>query len=211
MSVWLDTDPLEADWRSPHRGLRIGRLLLAVLLVLALLAGVLWATGGFKERTDERIFVDPGVVFETGPFQFSFDHARIWEVKYTDQPREKWKVRVYGFGRTTGDRSRALPSGDSAIGRLGSGVADDATVSAVGQYRDFGAEFQPGMAMIAVELEAELPPEFEPGDTIDLAVSNLEFENRSNSGADTGLVLRGGGQYYVLTLPLTRMTGDIPR
>lgn len=211
MSVWLDTDPLETDWRSPDRGLRIGRLLLAVLLVLTLVAGALWASGGLRERTDERIFVEPGVVFESGPFQLSFESARIWEVKYGDGPREEWKVRVYGFGRTTGDRSRSLSSRHAAIGRMGSGTAEEATVSAVGQYRDFGAEFQPGMAMTSVELDVDLPADFEPGDTIDLAVANLEFENSSNAGADTGLVLRGGGQYYVVTLSLTRMAGDVPR
>lgn len=211
MSVWLDPDPLQRNWRSPHRGVRIGRLLLVLLLTLVLVGGVLWAVGGLEERDDDRIFVDPGVVFETGPFQLSFHTARVWEVQFGDGPRENWKIRVYGFGRTTGDRSRGLVSGETAIGRVGSGTAEDASVSAVGQFREFGAEFQPGMAMVPVELEADLPPDFEPGDTIDLAVARLEFENRSNSSASSGLVLRPGRQYYIVTVPLTHMVGDIPR
>lgn len=211
MSVWLDSDQLQDDWRAPVRGLRVGRIVLAVVVALALFAGVLWAAGGFRERTDERIMVEPGVVFETGPFQFSFHTARIWEVKYGDEPREDWKIRVYGFGRTTGDQSRSPSSRHMAIGVMGSGVAEDASVSAVGQLRDYGAELQPGMAMMPVELEADLPADFEPGDTIDLAVAKLEFENRSNANDDTGLVLRAGLQYYVITVPLTRMEGRVPR
>jgi len=211
MSVWLDPDPLQRTWRSPRRGPRVGRVLLALLLVLVLVGGMLWAVGGLEERDDDRIVVEPGVVFESGPFQLSFDTARAWEVQFGDEPRENWKIRVYGFGRTTGDRSRGLVSGETAIGRLGSGTAEDASVSAVGQFREFGAEFQPGMPMVPIELEADLPPDFELGDTIDLAVSRLEFVNRSNSSAASGLVLRPGRQYYVITVPLTRMVGDIPR
>src|SRR5699024_4487528 len=36
MSVWLDPDPLQRTWRSPRRGPRVGRVLLALLLVLVL-------------------------------------------------------------------------------------------------------------------------------------------------------------------------------
>src|SRR5699024_5704807 len=126
MSVWLDPDPLQRTWRSPRRGPRVGRVLLALLLVLVLVGGMLWAVGGLEARDGDRIGVEPGVLLGGGPFQLSCDAARAWEVQFGDEPRENWKIRVYGFGRTTGDRSRGLVSGETAIGRLGSGTAEDA-------------------------------------------------------------------------------------
>lgn len=208
--LWLDDQPLRPDWVGP-RSTRPIWVVLAIVVCLALIGGGLFASGGLDERTDDQITVAPGELFETGPFQLIFTDAKIWETQYGTSPRSGWKVRVYGFGRTTGDKSDQLSSPWTAIGVDGSGIAERGSVSRVGQFRSFGTEFQPGMPMAPIELDVDLPPEFEPEDFIDLIVGRLVTQNNSNTGDPSGEVLRLGRKWYQLRLPMTRETGRPPR
>ncbi len=207
--IWLDDQPL-GDWTAP-RSTRPVWVVLAVVVALTVVLGGLWAAGGLDERTDDVITVQPGETFETGPFQLVFTDAQIWERRYRDGPREGWRIRVYGLGRTTADRSGQLSSRWTAIGVDGSGFAENATVSLVGQIRAYGAQFQPGMPMVPVELQVELPPEFAPSDFIDLRIAWLETENRSNTGHPEADVLVPSRHSYQVRLPMVQGLGDPPR
>lgn len=208
--VWLDDEPLRPTWHAPRRTRPLW-IVVATVVVLAVVAGVLWATGGLAERSDDIITVQPGEVFETGPYQFVFTEATIWERRYGDSPRSGWEVQVYGFGRTTANTSGQLRSVWTAIGVDGSGIAENGSIAKVGQFRSFGVEFQPGMPMAPVVLQADLPAEFEPDEFIDLLVGRIVTENRSNTGDASGEVLTLTRQRYQMRLPMTIGTGNPPR
>lgn len=207
--IWLDDQPLQG-WTAP-RSTRPAWIVLAVLVAAAVVFGGLWVSGGLDERSDDVIAVQPGEVFETGPFQFVFTDAEIWETRYGDGPREGWRIRIHGLARTTAEKSDQLLSRWTAIGVDGSGVAENASVSLVGQLRAYGAELQPGMPMVPIELQADLPADFEPADFIDLRIARLQSENRSTSGDPEAEILMAGRQAYQLRVPMMQGIGDPPR
>jgi|GEM_PF-3802549 len=206
--VWLDPEPLRPSWRAPQRRGRWRWPVLALVLLL-IAAGVgVGLAGGFGTRTDDRIVVAPGTVVETGLYQLQFTSATAYRVV---DPRTKevrqWLIRVVGTGRTTGDRSGSPSSSWMAIGRSGTGVAEDGTVYQVGGLAEIGADFQPQMPMTTFVIGATFPKEWTPDGQVNVIMSRAELRNNSASGSSSGLVYVPGRQYYYWTLPMNVVDG----
>lgn len=202
--VWLDTDPLRSSWRAPRRGHPWRWIALGLVLVLVAAASVIALVGGFAQRTDDRIVVEPGTVVEVGPYQLELTRATA---RATIDPVSKkireWEIRVIGTGRTTADVSGNPFSSWMALGRGGTGIAEAAFVYQVGGVAEVGAQFQPGMPMTTMVLGADFPADFEPDGKLNVIISRVVLRNNSASGSSSGLVYGPGRQYYFFTLPLT--------
>ncbi|MGD7707459.1 hypothetical protein [Microlunatus sp. Y2014] len=201
--VWLDPAPLSTRWSAPRRGVALGLVVGILALVLVATTVVLWRVGGFEERDDSEVAVVAGQVFETGPFQLSFSHAEIWPKRTVDGELEGWEVHLFGTGRTTGAKSDMLRGSWMAVTDHEREVIEEPFARRVGGLNLIGVKFQPGMPMLPLMLEADLPPEFEPGDRIQLGITEIVEENQTASGDVEGIVLRPGTRFFVVDMPLT--------
>ena len=191
-SAWLDEGDVNAEWSAPagepvhpsrvRRGLVYG----GVLLSLALVVGLLYVAGGFKKRTDLLEPVEPGALIVTGPYELRFTEATAQPETDVDGKVEGWKVVAIGQARNTGDESMApsLLGNDSVFA-----VKDPASALTAEAYSaDIGSSpggfsvydrqhLAPGLPLIEYRVTFKLPPEYQPGSTVSLAVAELVYED----------------------------------
>ena len=189
-AAWLDEGEVSPEWTPPtgdpihpsrvRRGLVYG----AVLLSLALVIGLLYLTGGFRKRTDLLEPVAPGDLIVTGPYELRFTEATAQPDTDLDGKLEGWKVVAIGQARNTGDDTMA-PSVFGSDGIFA--VKDPASeLTAAADLADFGPDtgysvydrqhLAPGLPPIDYRVTFKLPPEYQPGDRIQLGVAELLYE-----------------------------------
>lgn len=206
--LWRDPAPLRTDWPAPVR-VRLRRVVLIIVAVLVLAIVAVAAAGGFGERDDGRINVGPGVLFESGPYQLSFDSAVAWPNEF-DGEIDSWNVRVRGYGRITDTTSMAPPYRSLLVADRTGGIVEDGNSYRIGSFTDFGVQFQPGMPMLPYEVSADFPAEYEPDTELQIGVAQVVRENRSASGDTSGLVWSISDQVYVVRVPLTILEEEPP-
>lgn len=178
-------------WRTPL-------ILGSIALALALVVTVVWGLGGFGYRQDRFTRIAPGTTWTTGPYEFTFTEATVQHVLKKDT----YDVIAVGTGRTTGDESITLSSGQGSVV-----AAQDVSTREVQFADDFrygssneivlrANSFTPGLAPIP--FSATFTFTKAPADTLRLVVFDLEFTDNSVFGdqdpswnaADTGRDLR---------------------
>jgi hypothetical protein len=179
-----------------------------VVLALALVLGLVWAAGGFEERTDLRIDTRPGQLIATGPYEFSFTRATAQRM---NRFGSEWVVQVlvHGTGRTTGDEAitpstlnpmfaaadeRSREAHDMEGQRFGSGAT----------YGSTGSSFTPGLAPVDYTVTFEFSDTYRPGAELTFAVFELEYTDTSLLGTGEK-TWNNADRRYVLRLPVTRL------
>ena len=218
--AWLDEGEVNSEWSPPagdpihpsrlRRGLVYGGALLSLLLVI----GLVYLAGGFEMRTDLLEPVRLGELIVTGPYELRFTEATAKPDKDSDGKLRGWDVVVIGQARNTGDETMA-PSvfgNDSVFA-----VKDPASVVTAEAYTaDFGSSagytvfgrrhLAPGLPPIDYRVTFKLPPEYQPGPVIYLAVARLVFEDpyltTDEKTWDNGLF------GYRVDLPLRELPAD---
>jgi len=190
-AAWLDEGEVNPGWAPPvgdpvhpsrvRRGLVYGGALLSLLLVV----GLLYLAGGFQNRTDLLEPVAPGALIVTGPYELRFTEATVQPTNDTDGKLQGWEVVVVGQARNTGDETMApsVLGSDSvfAIKDPGSELTAEPTIDDFGPavgYTPFDRRhLAPGLPPIDYRVTFELPPEYQPGTLIHLAVAELVYED----------------------------------
>ncbi len=186
----------------------------SLVVAFALLIGLTWLAGGFRQRTDLRTVVAPGTTVTSGPYEFTFTAGTVQRTKtYADA--EVYRLVLSGTGRVTGDEAMSPDSLNWMF------IAKDPRSPAYEEPENdqFGAEdargttggafFTPGLPPIPYRLTFEFPAEsFEPGATIQLGVWILEY--RDTSLLQTGdLRWAPSERLYRYDLPLRRLADDL--
>lgn len=191
-AAWLDEGEVNLEWAAPagepvppsrvRRGLVYG----GVLLSLALVVGLVYLAGGFRQRTDLLEPVAPGTLIVNGPYEFRFTEATAQPELDADGRATGWEVVVVGQARNTGDEAMApsLLGSDSvfAVKDPNSELTAEAYSAQLG--RDLGGlrildqrQLAPGLPPIAYRVTFKLPPEYQPDRTITLAIAELVYED----------------------------------
>jgi hypothetical protein len=186
----------------------------SLVVAFAVLIGLTWLAGGFRQRTDLRTVVAPGTTVTSGPYEFTFTAGTVQRTKtYADA--EVYRLVLSGTGRVTGDEAMSPDSLNWMF------IAKDPRSPAYEEPENdqFGAEdargttggafFTPGLPPIPYRLTFEFPAEsFEPGATIQLGVWILEY--RDTSLLQTGdLRWAPSERLYRYDLPLRRLADDL--
>ena len=190
-AAWLDEGEVNPQWAPPvgdpiHPSrLRRGLVNAGALLSLLLLIGLLYLAGGFRDRTDLLEPVAPGALILTGPYELRFTAATAKPTNDTDGKREGWEVVVIGQARNTGEETMApsVLGSDSvfAIKDPGSALTAEPTTAELGTSMGYAVvdrrHLAPGLPPIDYRVTFELPPHYQPGAFVHLAVAELVFED----------------------------------
>ncbi|MGJ3508425.1 hypothetical protein [Enemella sp. A6] len=111
--VWLDDHPLDEQWSQPVRPFRLPGWvwLVSIVLVLAAIAGTVFAAGGFEERRDLIDLRKPGAVLEVGPYEIVLDRVEVQHVQDYDDSWH-WEYRVIGTITNTWHETVYFETGD---------------------------------------------------------------------------------------------------
>jgi hypothetical protein len=197
--AWLDEGAVNPAWAPPAGSpvrqpraagsLVYGGVALAVVLVLV----VVGSAGGFGRRTDRLRPVQPGALFRTGPFEFSFTEATAQLQRPDLNGARKWSVVVVGRARNTGDVTLAptIFGNDTmfAIKDPGSGITAEPSLETIGDDANrlgisSRSDLTPGLPAAGYRLTFPLPTEFRPGPTVRLGVSDLVYDARYLTNKD---------------------------
>ena len=190
--AWLDEGEVSPEWApptgAPGRGSRTRRILAyaGVPLVLALVLGLVHATGGFGRRTDLLTPVAPGTPISTGPYELTFTEATARPQPSTGAAAADWEVVVIGSARTTRDEAMAPsafgadsmfalrdPAGDATANPSGVDIGDLVDGRSSGR-----TALTPGLPATAYQVRFTLPAGFRPGATVRLGVAELVYDAR---------------------------------
>ena len=190
-AAWLDEGEVNPGWAPPagdpvspsrvRRGLVYGSVLLSLLLVI----GLVYLAGGFEKRTDLLQPVAPGALIVTGPYEFRFTEATARPENDADGKVSRWKVVATGQARNTADETLApTVFGSDSVFALKdpvSGLIAEPYNADIGSAAGFTVfdrrHLAPGLPAIDYRVTFELPPEYEPGDLVQLAVAELAYED----------------------------------
>lgn len=181
----------------------------AYVLLAAGLVGVfivVWALGGFAQRTNALGRVPVGTLLSTGPYELRFTGATAQQ--HTDyQGKVSWRVAAVGEGRTTGDVT-IVPDyfGDDGMFAAKDQASGEVQLPESQSFRPGGfvrsAAFTPGLPLQPFVVQFEFTRAFVPGDTVTFAVFDLEFRDNSLLG-DQDPQWRSADTGNRLELPLT--------
>lgn len=158
----------------------------AIVVGLAALVFLVWGLGGFERRTDLLRPTPAGATITVGPYELTFVGVTVQRKKdFSD--RIYWALTAVGTGRTTGDVSIGPDYGETGtfVSRdLRSGEIE--TPSGVrygdGTSNTDGSRFTPGLPPVPILVDFEYAETYVPGDTVELAVFQLEFSDNSLIG-----------------------------
>ena len=188
--VWADDGPLDPGWPAPDaappRVVPAGLVAVAVLVVLALVAGLVWRLGGFERRTDVFVESPPGSTVTAGPYELRFTHATAQQ--RTDFRNEvTWRVIVIGEGRTTGTTTMA-PSDFGSANMFaakdrpgGETQVPQGQTFRAGSFTD-GAAFTPGLPLQPFRVQFDFSSHYQPGATLIFVAFDQEFRDSSLLG-----------------------------
>ena len=175
--------------------------------VLTVVLTLIWALGGFRDRTDLRIASLAGAPIATGPYEFAFTRATAQRVKrFGDEFTVQ--VFVYGTGRTTGDTAESpgtlspmFWAYDQQSREL---HAMEGQRFGPGATFGHGSSFTPGLPPQDYVVTFEFTDAYRPGPSITFAVAELEFSDTSLLGTGEQ-TWNNADRRYVMQLPVTRL------
>lgn len=211
-TVWVDPQALDSDWDPPawHDRFRLRTKVLALLVAVALLAGLIWLADGFTPEATVKP-VDWRTTVVTGPVEITLERALFEEGSEYSDPRITFEARCR-LVTASASRVQASDVRDGlAVVFAGTTISGSPDV-----FVQFGAtdssatsrdELAPGVEPTPCSIRVDLPENQGPQATVRLLVFNQKYVDRgfAAAGEKQWVVVRGGA---LLTVPVSVMAED---
>ena len=187
---WTDSDAVDPAWAAPSASLsgrrRSPRFVAGIIvLALVLAVGLVWALGGFADRTDILLPRDPGTQVSSGPYDFVFTKATAQQKKGFDGT-VYWEVFVLGTVANTSTTAMFPPYGDMFVAKdPGSGEVHSPEIAKIGDgtYIEHST-VTPGLPPVAYRVEFHYGATYRPGPTLAFVAFQLEYTDEDRTGDD---------------------------